>query len=332
MNCSSETGAAFPADGYYTTGYHISTGFGQGVGMGMPFVGHIQTNSNIHGASSGEYQHAPNNSRRYKSNARVGSKLFVGQVPAMATEKQLYAVFEPYGELLEVKIMRDSLGRSKGSAWVRYEVDEMALSAINALHEKHTIPPQTNPLRVQFATPHYAKHRNQQIQSNPTALLVNPNGFVSQMNLQGTTMMLHPSPSFGMFSPYPSDVRHQNMRSSFDNTPKPPLTMTNTYMSPAKNSNMMNPALSRTVEHMPVDSVDAVSSQRCRGQSCIYSSTIPSPIVDNPRTESYAEEQFDKLNAMGHNHSAGRWSVDIKHQTGHVVSDENVTVGNGVFS
>ncbi len=78
-------------------------------------------------------------------------KLFVGQVPAVCTEEMLTPFFAPYGTLLEIKIMRDGSGRSKGCAWVRYETQAMAQAAIDALHEKTTVPPQTNTLQVRYA-------------------------------------------------------------------------------------------------------------------------------------------------------------------------------------
>ncbi|GET87767.1 RNA binding protein, putative [Leishmania tarentolae] len=87
------------------------------------------------------------------ANINAGSKLFVGQVPAVCTEDQLRPLFAQFGTLLEIKIMREPNGRSKGSAWVRYELEESAQRAITALNEKHIVPPQTNPLRVQFAAP-----------------------------------------------------------------------------------------------------------------------------------------------------------------------------------
>lgn len=127
---------------------------------GQQFNGCVGQPTNIYN------QFGPAPTRDSRVNIHIGSKLFVGQVPAMATEEQLRPVFEPYGNLLEVKIMRDSLGRSKGSAWVRYETNEMAMAAINALHEKHTVPPQTNPLRVQFATPNTGRHYHYQQQQN----------------------------------------------------------------------------------------------------------------------------------------------------------------------
>jgi RNA recognition motif-containing protein len=87
------------------------------------------------------------------TNINAGYKLFVGQVPAVCTEEQLRPLFSQFGRLLEIKIMREPNGRSRGSAWVRYESEISAQRAIEALNEKHVVPPQTNALRVQFATP-----------------------------------------------------------------------------------------------------------------------------------------------------------------------------------
>ena len=83
--------------------------------------------------------------------SHCSGKLFVGQVPAVCTENMLLPLFAPYGNILEIAIIRDNAGRSKSCAWVRYETQEMAQRAIDALHEKHTIPPQTNALQVRFA-------------------------------------------------------------------------------------------------------------------------------------------------------------------------------------
>ncbi|TPP53273.1 RNA recognition motif family protein [Leishmania donovani] len=97
---------------------------------------------------------APGAQPMYSANASAAAiKLFVGQVPAVCTEDQLRPLFAQFGTLLEIKIMREPNGRSKGSAWVRYELEESAQRAITALNEKHVVPPQTNPLRVQFAAP-----------------------------------------------------------------------------------------------------------------------------------------------------------------------------------
>eukprot|EP01059_Diplonema_ambulator_P001864 TRINITY_DN1155_c0_g1_i10.p1 TRINITY_DN1155_c0_g1~~TRINITY_DN1155_c0_g1_i10.p1 ORF type:complete len:513 (+),score=199.46 TRINITY_DN1155_c0_g1_i10:61-1539(+) len=79
-------------------------------------------------------------------------KLFVGQVPGVCTEEMLQPLFQGFGTVLEVSIMRDkTTNRSKGSAWVTYADRASAETAINLLHNQHIIPPQTNPLQIKFA-------------------------------------------------------------------------------------------------------------------------------------------------------------------------------------
>ncbi|KPI85866.1 putative RNA binding protein [Leptomonas seymouri] len=102
------------------------------------------------------------------TNINMGYKLFVGQVPAVCTEEQLRPLFGQFGRLLEIKIMRESNGRSRGSAWVRYESEISAQRAIEALNEKHVVPPQTNALRVQFATPNQNRTQAAAVQLQPS--------------------------------------------------------------------------------------------------------------------------------------------------------------------
>eukprot|EP01064_Diplonema_japonicum_P010794 TRINITY_DN18030_c1_g1_i1.p1 TRINITY_DN18030_c1_g1~~TRINITY_DN18030_c1_g1_i1.p1 ORF type:complete len:446 (+),score=106.12 TRINITY_DN18030_c1_g1_i1:388-1725(+) len=80
------------------------------------------------------------------------AKLFVGQVPAICSEDQLSAIFGQFGEILDISIMRDkTTGRSKGSAWVVFEDASAAEDAIATLHDKHSIPPQSNSLQIRYA-------------------------------------------------------------------------------------------------------------------------------------------------------------------------------------
>eukprot|EP01059_Diplonema_ambulator_P004735 TRINITY_DN14467_c0_g2_i1.p1 TRINITY_DN14467_c0_g2~~TRINITY_DN14467_c0_g2_i1.p1 ORF type:complete len:436 (+),score=116.70 TRINITY_DN14467_c0_g2_i1:479-1786(+) len=80
------------------------------------------------------------------------TKLFVGQVPAICSEDQLSAIFGQFGEILDISIMRDkTTGRSKGSAWVVFEDASAAEDAIATLHDKHSIPPQSNSLQIRYA-------------------------------------------------------------------------------------------------------------------------------------------------------------------------------------
>lgn len=59
-------------------------------------------------------------------------KLFVGMLPRSVNEEGLRAVFQPYGKLIEVVVLREPDGTSKGCAFVKYERRDDALSAISS--------------------------------------------------------------------------------------------------------------------------------------------------------------------------------------------------------
>jgi len=60
-------------------------------------------------------------------------KLFVGQVPFDATEYDLWQLFAPCGDILELTILRKS-GMSKGCAFLTYATRRQAIDAITAHH------------------------------------------------------------------------------------------------------------------------------------------------------------------------------------------------------
>ena len=72
--------------------------------------------------------------RGYPPPFHLGHKLFVGALPYSVTEADLFPLFSQYGEILELHIQRDWLGRSKGCAWLRYSSVEECDLAIDALH------------------------------------------------------------------------------------------------------------------------------------------------------------------------------------------------------
>eukprot|EP00727_Mastigamoeba_balamuthi_P009428 m51a1_g5107 putative cugbp elav-like family member 3 isoform x9 (392) ;mRNA; r:324342-327377 len=78
-------------------------------------------------------------------------KLFIGKVPNTATEEDLRPVFEPYGRLVEVAVLRGHDGVSKGCAFVRYRSRDEALAAINALDGKYRMPNGPTELVVRFS-------------------------------------------------------------------------------------------------------------------------------------------------------------------------------------
>lgn len=66
------------------------------------------------------------------------NKLFVGMLPKTFNEHELRQLFQPFGELKEVHIIRGPEGSPKGCAFVKFVDRDAAMSAINQLNE--TIP------------------------------------------------------------------------------------------------------------------------------------------------------------------------------------------------
>lgn len=58
-------------------------------------------------------------------------KLFIGMLPRSVSEEGLRTVFAPYGKLIEIVVLREPDGTSKGCAFVKYERRDDALNAIS---------------------------------------------------------------------------------------------------------------------------------------------------------------------------------------------------------
>lgn len=63
--------------------------------------------------------------------------LFVGNMSFQTSESELRSIFEPFGEIIRVRVMTDrDTGRSRGFAFVEMANDEDAAKAIEALNGK----------------------------------------------------------------------------------------------------------------------------------------------------------------------------------------------------
>ncbi|KAI3668228.1 hypothetical protein L6452_43305 [Arctium lappa] len=79
-------------------------------------------------------------------------KLFVGQVPKHMTEAQLSAMFEEFALVDEVNIIKDKATRaSRGCCFVICPSREEADKAVDACHNKRTLPGASCPLQVKYA-------------------------------------------------------------------------------------------------------------------------------------------------------------------------------------
>lgn len=78
------------------------------------------------------------------------AKLFIGQLHFEANEEDVRQLFEYYGDVLHVNILRDKrTGRSTGSAFVVYGCTEAADAAIMALHGVYNME-RDKPLQVSY--------------------------------------------------------------------------------------------------------------------------------------------------------------------------------------
>ncbi|XP_057992907.1 flowering time control protein FCA [Hevea brasiliensis] len=80
------------------------------------------------------------------------AKLFVGSVPRTATEEDIRPLFEQYGNVIEVALIKDKrTGQQQGCCFVKYATSEEADRAIRALHNQHTLPGGVGPIQVRYA-------------------------------------------------------------------------------------------------------------------------------------------------------------------------------------
>lgn len=86
--------------------------------------------------------------------------------PKSAYEEDYKAVFAPFGTPIDIYVIRDRNGFSKGCAFVRYETVKSATDAIEALHDKYIMPGGFRTLVVTIADDRRSPHSG----SSPDAL------------------------------------------------------------------------------------------------------------------------------------------------------------------
>uniref|UniRef100_A0A672IFU4 RRM domain-containing protein n=1 Tax=Salarias fasciatus TaxID=181472 RepID=A0A672IFU4_SALFA len=81
-------------------------------------------------------------------------KMFVGQIPRSWSEEQLRELFEPYGAVYEINVLRDrsqNPPQSKGCCFITYYTRKSALEAQNALHNMKILPGMHHPIQMKPA-------------------------------------------------------------------------------------------------------------------------------------------------------------------------------------
>lgn len=69
-------------------------------------------------------------------------------IMVQATEQDLYSVFSPIGEIVELYVLRNSNGKSRGCAFVTYADKYQAAEAISQLNGKQVPPGKTLVVKV----------------------------------------------------------------------------------------------------------------------------------------------------------------------------------------
>jgi RNA recognition motif-containing protein len=65
------------------------------------------------------------------------NRLFVGSLPYNYTESELLKLFVTEGKVIDVRIIKNPWGRSRGMGYVQFELEEDALKAKEKYHNWH---------------------------------------------------------------------------------------------------------------------------------------------------------------------------------------------------
>merc|ERR1719424_1522497 len=146
-------------------GMGMMGGMGGGQMMGMHPYG-MQMAGHGHGAGYG--------AAGGSGHSTAGHKLFVGMIPYATGEGELQSAFSQFGPLMEVFMMREKDGRSKGCAFIRYFDRRAAAAACVTLHGSMALPGAARALVVKYADPSEPRTTNSRSSSaasqSPTLL------------------------------------------------------------------------------------------------------------------------------------------------------------------
>ena len=91
----------------------------------------------------------------------MAAKLFVGNFPYDTQEGKLRTLFEDYGDVIELRIVRKKTGESRGFGFVTYDHIESAERALQSLHGRDV---NGRPLRVDHSVARHSRDYNNNVE------------------------------------------------------------------------------------------------------------------------------------------------------------------------
>jgi CUG-BP- and ETR3-like factor len=122
------------------------------------------------------------------------NKLFVGMLPRKAGEEEVRALFEPFGEIKEIYMIRNADETSKCAAFIRFVTRKSATAAIAALNDNVTMEGSSRALIVKFAdTKVQRQQRQMQHVRRHEMMAMPPGGYSPYAQQMAAPMAMHPS-------------------------------------------------------------------------------------------------------------------------------------------
>merc|ERR1719458_740585 len=128
-----------------------------GVSRGCCFVTYfnrrdaLEAQNKLHNVKTLPGMHHPLQMKPADTENRNERKLFIGMVCKKMGEEDIRHMFDKFGPVEEVTVLRDDQGVSRGCAFVTFASRQIAMVAIKAMHHSITMEGCSSPIVVKFA-------------------------------------------------------------------------------------------------------------------------------------------------------------------------------------
>ena len=114
---------------------------------------------------------------------RSERKIFVGMISRNLNEIELTKIFQPFGQITSIIILKDANGISRGCAFVTYSNNFSALKAISIMHRSQIMENCSAPLNVKFASQNVQHSGKRPLEKTRTdSSIQQTNSFTNSLN------------------------------------------------------------------------------------------------------------------------------------------------------